>query len=393
MKTATIQGFSSTFGEKPRYLFSAPGRAELSGNHTDHQHGCVMAAAIDKHTLAAVRENGTNTIRVLSEGYPMCEICLDALDVQESERNTTASLIRGIAARFASFGCTLGGFDAYVTSTVLPGSGLSSSAAFEVLIGTIINHLFYGKATPVQIAQIGQYAENVYFGKPCGLMDQTASAVGNIIAIDFADPESPIVERMDFDFAACGYSVCIVDSGADHAELTHEYAAIPEEMGTVSRVFGKTHLRDVDEAEFYKHLPQVRKAAGDRACLRAMHFFEENRRVAAQIEALKNGDFERFLYYVNESGRSSWQYLQNVIPAGEKAHQEMALALAVVSHLLAGRGACRVHGGGFAGTLLAFVPNDMLDAFRTGVDKTLGEGSCHTLSIRPEGGILLEELT
>lgn len=342
------EAFCGRFSREAEYIFSAPGRTELSGNHTDHQHGCVLAAAVTLDTRAAVAKNADRRIRIQSEGYPLCEIALDDLTVRPEEINTTAALVRGVAARFQQLGCEVGGFDAYVTSTVLPGSGLSSSAAFEVLTGTIINHLFFAeKATPVEIAQIGQYAENVYFGKPCGLMDQTASSVGNIITIDFADPEHPAVERLDFDFASCGYSLCILDSGADHAELTDEYAAIPREMKQVAAVFGKNVLREVEESEFYARIAEARKACGDRAVLRAIHFFEENRRVLLQVRALQNDNFNAFLHYVTESGRSSQLYLQNVTPLGASAHQDMAFTLVLAEKLLDGHGACRVLRGGF----------------------------------------------
>ena len=386
------EAFHGRFGRDAEYIFSAPGRTELSGNHTDHQHGCVLAAAVTLDTRAAVAKNAENRIRIQSEGYPMCEIALDDLDVHPEEANTTLALVRGVAARFRQLGCELGGFDAYVTSTVLPGSGLSSSAAFEVLTGTIINHLFFGtQATPVQVAQIGQYAENVYFGKPCGLMDQTACSVGNIITIDFADPAHPEVTRLDFDFGSCGYSLCILDSGADHAELTDEYAAIPREMKQVAAVFGKSVLREVDESEFYGRIAEVRQTCGDRAVLRAIHFFEENRRVRLQVRALQNDNFTAFLHYVTESGRSSQLYLQNVTPLGASAHQDMAFTLALAEKLLEGHGACRVHGGGFAGTALAFVPKERLEQFRAGFEAVMGKGSCHVLAIRAEGGVLLEE--
>lgn len=384
------QKFCEIFGHTPTHLFSAPGRTELSGNHTDHQRGCVLAAAINLETLAWVAENGTRVIRIQSEGYPMCEISLDQLSVDPQERNTTASLIRGIAARFTELGCVMSGFDAYITSTVLPGSGLSSSAAFEVLIGTICNHLFHHcKATAVEVAQIGQYAENVYFGKPCGLMDQTASSVGNIIGINFADPQNPLVERIDFDFSSYGYALCIIDSGADHADLTDEYAAITQELKSVCAVFGKDVLQEISEDAFYNKLSQVRSAAGDRGVLRAIHIFNENKRVLKQIEALKNQDIDTFLTLVQESGRSSWMYLQNVIPWGQTSRQEVAFALALTERLLCGRGAFRVHGGGFAGTIQAFVPVDILNDFRAGIETVLGMGKCHVLSIRPEGGILV----
>ncbi len=381
--------FEKTFHTIPTHVFSAPGRTELSGNHTDHQHGLVLAAAVELDTRAAVARNGTSMIRVLSEGYPLCEVDLRDLSIRADEKNTTAALIRGVAAGFAQRGCTLSGFDAYVTSTVLPGSGLSSSAAFEVMLGTAINHLFSGCANAVEIAKIAQYAENVYFGKPCGLMDQMASSVGGCVAIDFADPTVPVVTPVEFDFSACGHTLCIIDSGASHADLTDEYAAIPAELRTVCALFGRTVLRDVPETDFYAAIPRVRAAAGDRAVLRAIHIYDENRRVAAQVAALQRGDFHDFLRYVNLSGFSSQNLLQNVIPTGATAHQEVAMALALARHLLGGRGACRVHGGGFAGTIQAFVPDDMLPAFRTGIDAVLGEGSCHILSIRPVGGTIV----
>ena len=384
--------FSRRFDTRPRWVFSAPGRTELSGNHTDHQHGRVLAAAVDLDTRATVAKNDLGCLRILSEGYPLCRVALDDLAQKPEEAGTTAALIRGVAARFVQLGATLSGVDAYVTSTVLPGSGLSSSAAFEVLIGTILNRLFCGgRFTPVQIAQIGQWAENVYFGKPCGLMDQTASAVGGVVAIDFADPAVPQVRRLDVDLHALGYALCILDSGADHAALTDEYAAIPAEMNAAAAVFGKTCLRDVAETDFYARLAEVRRAAGDRAALRAMHFFDDDRRVSRQADALARGDFDEFLRLVNESGRSSWLLLQNVVPRGQTREQPMAVALALAEKLLGGRGACRVHGGGFAGTIQAFVPLEQLDAFRRGMEAVLGAGSCHVLSVRTAGGVLLEE--
>ena len=384
------EAFAAQFGKQPQFIFSAPGRTEISGNHTDHQHGCVMAAAVNREAVAAVAENGTGLVRLFSEGYGLLQVDITDLAVKPEEVNSTPALIRGVAAKFAEYG--LRGFDAYVTSTVLSGSGLSSSAAFEVLIGVIFNHLTNAGKTPIEIAQIGQYAENVYFGKPCGLMDQMASSVGNIIAIDFADPAKPIVTPMRFDFTACGYSLCVIDSGAGHEDLTDEYAAITRELKAVCRIFGKEFLRDVDEDEFYDRIAEVRKTCGDRATLRAVHVFAENKRVAAQRKALEENDFDTFLYYVKESGSSSWRVLQNVIPSGWKEHQEVAFALALTEKLLGGRGACRVHGGGFAGTIAAFVPNDMLEEFKTGIEKALGEGSCHVMNIRREGGILVEDL-
>ena len=364
------------------YHFSAPGRTEIGGNHTDHQHGCVLTAAVDMETRAEMTLNGTNTIRVDSEGYKPVEIDLNDLSVKESEKNTTAALIRGVAVAFQQRGYKLSGFDAKVKSTVLPGSGLSSSAAFEVLIGRILNGLFADNAvSAIEIAQIGQYAENVYFGKPSGLMDQMASSVGGLVFIDFNDPKTPVVEKVDYDFAHSGYTLCTIDSGADHADLTAEYAAIPAEMKNVAAYFGRAVLRDVDERDFYARLAEVRKAAGNRAVLRAMHFFDENRRVQMQLRALKNDNFAAFLNYVNESGNASWELLQNITPLGETVHQEMALTLALCRKLLGGEGAVRVHGGGFAGTALAFVPNDKFDGFKTSIERALGKAHCHKLRI------------
>ena len=373
---------------KERYIFSAPGRTEISGNHTDHQHGCVLAAAVNLVTVAEVNLNHSNLIRIQSEGYPIVEVVLNDLSIHEEEKNTTAALVRGVAAAFSQRGAVLEGFDARVRSSVLPGSGLSSSAAFEVLIGTICNELFFDKRlSAVEIAQVGQYAENVYFGKPCGLMDQTASSVGGMVFIDFADPAAPVVEKIDFDFTASGHALCIIDSGADHADLTDEYAAIPGELKKVSAFFGKEVLRDIPETDFFAALPDLRHRVPDRAILRAVHFYQENKRVQRQAQALREGDFDTFLGLVSESGRSSWMYLQNITPAGAIQHQDVAVALALCDTLLGGRGAYRVHGGGFAGTVQAFVPTDMLDMFKSGIERVLGEGKCHVLSIRPEGGI------
>lgn len=384
--------FERQYGRAAEYIFSAPGRTELGGNHTDHQHGLVLAAAVTLDTKAAAAENNDGCIRVISEGYAPVTVPIDELEKHPEERNTTAALVRGVAAGFMRRGYGVRGFDAYVVSDVLPGSGLSSSAAFEVLIGTVINALSGGALSPAEIARIGQYAENEYFGKPSGLMDQTASAVGGIVAIDFADPGAPVITPVEFDFAECGYALCIIDSGADHAELTEEYAAITNELKAVCRVFGKEHLREVDEHEFYARIAEVRRAAGDRAALRAAHVFNENKRCAVETAALGRGDFERFLQLVTESGRSSWMYLQNVIPTGSTARQELAFALLLCGKLLGGRGAFRVHGGGFAGTVQAFVPEDMLEQFRVGIDAVLGAGSCHMLSIRREGGCMMEKM-
>lgn len=391
MKETLDLGFSAFFEGVPQRYFSAPGRTEIGGNHTDHQRGRVLAGAVNLDTVAAVRPNGTNVIRMQSKGYPLSVVDLSVMEPVEEEINSTPALIRGVASRFAQLGCQVGGFDAYCESTVLPGSGLSSSAAFEVLIGTIINHLFFdGKATQPEIAMIGQFAENVFFGKPCGLMDQTASAVGNLVTIDFFDKEHPVIEPVAFDFASCGHALCIVDTGADHADLTDEYAAVPGEMKAVAACMGKEVLTQIDEAEFYAKLPELRKACGDRAVMRCIHFYQENARVPQQVAALKAGNFDLFLTLIKQSGYSSWMYLQNVIPAGYKAHQDVAVALGLAEHYLQGRGAYRVHGGGFAGTIQAFVPYDLLDSFVAGMDGALGKGACHVLSIRPQGGVEME---
>ena len=388
LREALDAGFCAAFGSAPERYFSAPGRTEIGGNHTDHQRGCVLAGAVNLETVAAVKPNGTHVIRVLSQGYPMCQVDLSHLQPVAEEINSTPALIRGVAARFAQLGCKVEGFDAYCQSTVLPGSGLSSSAAFEVLMGTIINGLFFdGRASQPEIAMIGQYAENVFFGKPCGLMDQTASAVGSMVTIDFADKDHPVIEPVDFDFAACGHALCIIDSGADHADLTDEYAAVTVEYRALCDHFGKEVLTQVPEEEFYAAIAALRKKCTDRAIMRGIHQYEENKRVKQQVQALRVGDFDRFLALVKESGYSSYMYLQNVIPAGYVQHQDMAVALGLCQHYLQGRGAFRVHGGGFAGTVQAFVPFDLLDSFKKGIESALGEGACHVLSIRKDGGV------
>lgn len=371
-----------------QYVFSAPGRTEICGNHTDHQHGCVLAAAVDLETVATVQVNESNLIEIQSEGYPLVTVDLNDLTVREEEKNSTAALIRGVASAFVQRGAKLSGFRAEVRSTVLPGSGLSSSAAFEVLIGTILNELFFEKKlTAIEIAQIGQYAENVYFGKPCGLMDQMASSVGGMVYIDFEDPENPKVQKIDVDLATFGYGLCIIDTGADHADLTDEYAAIPGELAELCQCFGKKYLREIPKAEFVQKISEIRGKVTDRAILRAFHIYRENDRVRQLVEALRWDDIEVFLDLIKESGRSSWMYLQNITPAGAVQHQEVAVALALCETYLKGQGAFRVHGGGFAGTVQAFVPLDMLDSFKASIEEVLGENSCHVLNIRQQGGI------
>ena len=389
--TAVLDGLEKTFGSHSEAgLYSAPGRTEIGGNHTDHQHGRVLAGSVNIDMIAAAAPNDKNQLRVQSEGYDLCVIDLNDLEARKEEENTTASLLRGECAAFTQRGAKLAGLDVYISSNVPKGSGVSSSAAFEVLIGVILNDCFMAeKVSPIAIAQIGQWAENVYFGKPCGLMDQMASSVGNIITIDFASPAKPVVEPVAVDFSKAGLALCILDSGADHADLTDEYAAIPAECRAVAAVCGGEVLRDVPFETFLAKLPECRRQCGDRAVLRAFHVYADNDRVAKQVAALHDGDFGTFLSLVNESGCSSWEYLQNVIPAGYKEHQEVGVTIAAAKHLLGDKGAVRVHGGGFAGTVQAFVPVEMLDEFKAGMEAILGEGRCHVLSIRPEGGAVL----
>jgi galactokinase len=388
----TLKSFAGRYGEGrgPR-LFSAPGRTEIGGNHTDHQHGRVLAAAINLDILCAAAKNSDNVIRIKSHGFKEDIIELAGLEPQNRETEKAASLIRGVAARFQQLGYRIGGFDAYTVSDVLKGSGLSSSAAFEVAIGTMLSHLYNGGGVDaVTIAQIGQYAENVYFGKPCGLMDQAASSVGGFVAFDFKDPANPVVEPVAFDFASCGHSLCIVDTKGSHADLTGDYAAVAAEMKATAAFFGKEYLREVDEADFYEKLGELREALGERPLLRAMHFFGDNARVPKQVEALKNGDFEEFKRLIIESGRSSRDMLQNVFSTKSPVEQGLSLALSLSERLLAGKGAWRVHGGGFAGTIQAFVPNGMLESYRESIESVFGAGSCHVLSIRPFGGVMVE---
>ena len=390
----TVEGFVSVFGEEgDLMLFSAPGRTEIGGNHTDHNFGRVLAGSVNLDVIAVVRPSDTGIIRMQSEGYPMLEVNTSELIPVESERNGSASLIRGTAARFTQLDYAVGGFDAYATSNVLKGSGLSSSAAFEVLIGVILSHLYNdGKVSAVEIAQIAQYAENVYFGKPCGLMDQMASSVGNIITIDFADPNNPIIEKVDVDFAAAGHALCIVDVGGNHVELTHEYAAVPGEMKNVAASLGVNVLRETNMETLIANIAALRAEHGDRPVLRAIHFLQENDRVVEQVAALRAGDFEGFKKLVIDSGNSSFEYLQNVYAACDVSEQSMSLALALAQRVLDGCGAWRVHGGGFGGTTQNFVPLNKLDEFKMLIEQVFGEGSCHVLNIRPYGGVCVDKI-
>ncbi len=382
--------FKALYGaEEELRLFSAPGRTEIGGNHTDHNHGCVLAGSVDLDVIAVVAFHDNGVVRIKSEGYDMDTVNLNELDIHPEENNKAIALIRGILARFQQLGYQIGGFDAYTTSNVLKGSGLSSSAAFEVLIGRILSEGYNdGKVDAVEIAQIAQYAENVYFGKPCGLMDQMASSVGGIITIDFADPQTPLIEKVDFDFTESGYALCIVDTGGNHADLTHEYAAIPAEMREIADSMGCEYLRETSLSAVLEKAAELRAKHGDRALLRAVHFLKENERVGKQVDALRENDFSRFLKLVIESGESSYCYLQNVYSCSKPKEQGLSVALCLAEDLLSDKGgAWRVHGGGFGGTTQNFVPLSMLESFQNRMEAVFGAGSCHVLSIRPYGGI------
>lgn len=386
-----IDEYVKLFGDNENIeLFSAPGRTEVGGNHTDHNHGKVLAASVDLDTVAAAAKRDDSVIVEKSFNFDALEVDISDLNIHTEEFGKSSGLIRGMCAGFVEYGYKIGGFNAASMSRVLSGSGLSSSAAYEVLIGTILNHLYNdGKVSAVDIAKIAQFAENKYFGKPCGLMDQMASSVGSFITIDFKDPSEPIIKKVNFDFASCGHALCIIDTGGDHADLTDDYAAVRGEMEQAAEVFGKNVLRDVDETEFMRNISLVREKVNDRAVLRAMHFYAENKRAEAEVKALESGDFDAFKELVTESGRSSYMYNQNVFTTKDVAHQGVSLALAMCEYLLKGKGAWRVHGGGFAGTVQAFVPVDMLDDFCEKIEAVFSKGSCHVLSIRPFGGIKL----
>ena len=379
------------FGEKDGLRFvSAPGRTEVAGNHTDHNCGCVLAAAVNLDTVAAVTPNGTNTVTLYSAGYDRpFTVDLADLEPKKSEYETTDGLIRGVAARMKELGYVIGGFDAVVTSTVFKGSGLSSSAAFEVLVCAIFDSLFNGFVVDAKLrAQIGQYAENVFFGKPCGLMDQMASSVGGLVAIDFGG-EDPVVTAMKFDFDAAGYVPAVVSVGGEHGNLTHEYAAIPAEMKAVAQALGGKVLREIDPAEMEKRIPELKGKVKDRAILRALHFYDENRRVEKATAALQSGDIETFFDMLIASGESSWKLLQNLYVAGSD-NQEMPLALEMSRRMLEGKGAWRIHGGGFAGTILAFIPKAMLAEYTARMNAVFGKGAVTPLMIRADGAVELK---
>lgn len=385
---ALANAFEGAFGESDEaMLFSAPGRSEIGGNHTDHQLGRVLAATVTVDTRAVVAPRSDNVVRIHSQGYtPLC-VTLDQLAPNAAEENASEALVRGIAERFTQTGRKVGGFDAVTASDVPKGSGLSSSAAFSILVSTIFSELYNnGEISPVEQALASKYAENKHFGKPSGLMDQLACAVGGFVTIDFEQPDDPKIEKIDCDLAALGYGICIVNCGGNHADLTPEYAAVTKEMGEVAQVFGKTVLREVDEATFYDSLGQLRKTVSDRAILRAMHFFGDNARVPLQAEALKNHNIETFRRLMNESGRSSFMLLQNVCPT-DVNERGLALALGLSERMLKGLGAWRVHGGGFAGTILALVPLEMMADYQTQMERVFGPGCCYRFAVRPVGGV------
>ena len=384
---ALMKAYTEHFPEpEDIHLFSAPGRIEVGGNHTDHQHGNVLAAAIDRDMIAAAGLNGTEKIRVFSIGFGGLEIELNDLDPHDDEKETTASLVRGVTAEIKKAGFPVKGFDVCIASDVPGGSGISSSAAFEVLYGEVLNGLFCGNQhSPVTLAKIGQYAEQHYFGKPSGLMDQTASAVGGFVAIDFKDTASPVIRPISTAELSKDYVIYVIDTGSAHADLSNVYAGIPIEMRRVAAFFGKEVLREVDENDFWNAIGKVRKETGDRAVLRAIHFFEENRRAIDEAAALEQGNIGEFLRITKESGFSSFIHLQNVIISGQTEHQDVAFALACAEHALNGKGAFRVHGGGFAGTILAIVPTEDQDRFKQEVEAQLFPGACTLMSIRPIG--------
>ena len=383
-----IQEFEKLYGEQEVEIYSAPGRSEVGGNHTDHQYGKVLAASINLDAIAIVAKTDDSIIDIKSEGYDRIQVHLDSLQPRKEEEGSSEALTRGVAARLKEEGYVIGGFQAYATSDVLNGAGMSSSAAYEVLVGNILSGVYNeGKASPILLAQIGQYAENEYFGKPCGLMDQMASSVGGLINIDFEDPKNPKVKQVKVDFEEYGHSLCIVDTKGSHADLTDDYAAIPQEMKQVANFFEEDVLRKVDKNEFYLNLPKIREILGDRAVLRAIHLFEENKRVDEQVQALEQHDFETFKKLIKASGDSSFKYLQNVYSSHEINNQSVSIGLAISDTILQEKGVSRVHGGGFAGTIQAFVPNDIVDIYKKDIEHVFGEGSCHVLKVRKYGGM------
>lgn len=386
-----LHSYESTFSNEEVEIYSAPGRSEIGGNHTDHQHGEVLAASVNLDAIAVVSKHIEPKVQLFSKGYGMLEVDLHDLEQKKEEEGTSVGLIRGMAYGLKKNGHSIGGFKTYVTSDIVNGAGLSSSAAFEVLIGTILSGLYNNMSiSPVEIAKMAQFAENVYMGKPSGLMDQMACSVGGLIHIDFKDITMPVVQKVDVDFSSFGYSLCITDTKGSHADLTPEYAAVPSEMKQIAHFFGKEFLREVNPVDFYQKIAELREKTGDRPVLRALHFFEENERVEGQVKALQEGKFPEFLDLIKRSGQSSYQYLQNVYTNQDVNNQAVSIGLAISETILGDKGVCRVHGGGFAGTIQAFVANDFVESYRNTLDGVFGEGSCHVLKVRPWGGILVK---
>lgn len=384
----TIEKFIEMFGDDRDVLvLSAPGRTEICGNHTDHNNGKVLAASINLDAIAVAAKNDSCIIHEKSEGHSMNTVDLSDLNPKEADFGKSSAMIKGVAAGLNSWGYQIGGFDACTTSDVMGGSGLSSSAAFEVLLGTVISHLFNdGNIDAVTVAKAAQYSENVFFGKPSGLLDQMASSVGTFVTIDFESTENPVIKKVDFDFAKSGYSLCIVDTHGNHSDLTDDYAAVRGEMESVAEAMGKRVLREIPAEEFFRAIPDLVGKVNDRAILRASHFYNENVRVEKAIDALEGNDFETFKQIINQSGLSSFLYNQNVYTTNNPTEQKLSLALCISQHILEGKGAWRVHGGGFAGTIQAFVPADCLEEYKSTMDAVFGEGSCYVLIIRPVGG-------
>lgn len=387
---ALIDRHRDVFGDRGRIrLVSAPGRTEIGGNHTDHNHGRVLAAAVNLDALAAVTAREDMTVHFYSEGYPDITLNLDQLEMQPEEQGTTAALIRGVAAGMKEAGYRIGGFDACVTSTVAGGSGLSSSAALEVMLTGVLDCLYNRFDMPYTLrAQISQRAENVYFGKPSGLLDQMASAAGGLVTVDFRDPGKPEVRPLQYDFSRDGLELVVVATGGSHADLTDEYAAIPAEMRSVAACLGQEYLRGITREQMMNAIGQLRTKVSDRALIRAFHFVDEDARVPEEVKALEEGRTEDFLKLIIDSGRSSYMYLQNVYAQG--GDQSLSLALCLAENMLKGTGAWRVHGGGFAGTTLNFVPAGETASFIAEMEKAFGKGTCHALNIRPEGAAVLD---
>ena len=383
-----IESYIEEFGEDDVEIYSAPGRSEVGGNHTDHQHGEILAASINLDAIGIVKKTDDMKVSILSKGYTLTTISLENLDMQEEEKETTIALIKGVVAGLANRGYKIGGFKAYITSDVLIGAGLSSSAAYETLIGNIVSGLYNNMSVSAEeIAIIGQFAENVYFGKPCGLMDQMACSIGNMVHVDFADINNPKVEKVTFDLNKYGYSLCITDTKGSHADLTADYAAVPEEMKKVAAFFGKEVLLGLTVDDILENIVKVREQVGDRGVLRALHFIRENERVQKEVSYLSDEDIEGFLKTVAASGNSSYKYLQNVYSNADVQHQNVSLALAISEDFLGDNGVSRVHGGGFAGTIQAFVKNDIVIEYQKIMDKVFGQGACSVLKIRKYGGM------